>query len=59
MKGMDGEHEEEEEEEVEREGQGEEGSYRKEFEEMGEFYYNVECRIYMERERLVRKDDDE
>ena len=58
MKGMDGEHEEEEEEEVEREGQGEEGSNRKEFEGMGEFY-NVECRIYMERERLVRKDDDE
>lgn len=51
MKGMDGEHEEEEEEEVEREGQGEEGSYRKEFEEMGNYIER--------RERLVRKDDDE
>ena len=51
MKGMDGEHEEEEEEEVEREGQGEEGSCRKELEEMGNYIER--------RERLVRKDYDE
>ena len=52
MKGMDGEHEEEEEEVEGAKEQGEEGSYRKELEEMGNFYIE-------RRERLVRKDYDE